>query len=95
MSYVTVSTWAYDETLDEAALVESAQEKINQIKAMGASGGYLVRVSPNEGMIVMIYPDEGIWNRVRDTVLHMRAETRPEVGGTPTGAMNGPAVVSV
>lgn len=95
MSYVTVSTWAYDERLNESALIESAQENISQIKAMGAIGGYLVRVSPSEGMIVMIYPDEGTWNRVRDTVLHMRAETRPEAGGIPTGAMNGPAVVAI
>lgn len=95
MAYVTVSTWRYDETLDEAALIESAESKLSQLKAMGATSGHLVRTSPTEGMIVLIYPDEGTWNRVRETVMHMRADTRPERGGTNTGALEGPASVSV
>lgn len=95
MAYVTVSNWTYDDTLDEAALLESAEEKLSQLKAMGASGGHLVRVSPTEGLIVVIYPDEGTWNRVRETVQHMRADTNPSRGGTNSGATGGPAIVSV
>lgn len=95
MAYVTVSTWSYDDSLDDAALERSAEENLSQLKAMGAVGGHLVRTAPGEGMIVMIYPDEGTWNRVRESVQRMRANTRPEVGGRNTGAMQGPAVVSV
>lgn len=95
MAYVTVSNWTYDDTLDEAALLESAEEKLSQLKAMGASGGHLVRVSPTEGLIVVIYPDEGTWNRVRETVQHMRADTNPARGGTNSSATGGPAIVSV
>lgn len=95
MAYVTVSSWTYDDTLDEATLIESAKEKLSQIKAMGASSGHLIRVSPTRGLIVMIYPDEGTWNRVRDTVQHMRADTKPAEGGVLAAAMGGPAIVSV
>ncbi len=95
MAYVTVSSWTYDASLNETALIASARDKLNQIKAMGAVGGHLVRISPTEGLIVMIYPDEGTWNRVRDTVLHIRKDTDPAEGGTMTRAMGGPAAVSV
>lgn len=95
MAYVTVSTWAFDATLDEDALLESARENLGQLKAMGASEGHLVRTGPDSGVIVMIYPDEGTWNRVRESVLRMRANTRPEVGGRNTGSLDGTAVVSV
>lgn len=94
MSYVTVSTWSYDDALDNAALEASARENITQLKAMGASGGHLVKTSANTGMIVMIYPDEGTWNRVRDMVEHMRSATKPETGGTLTAALGGPTLVS-
>ncbi len=95
MAYVTVSTWSYDDALDSAALEASARENMSQLKAMGASGGHLIKTSSNTGMIVMIYPDEGAWNRVRDMVAHMRAGTKPETGGTLTAALDGPALVSV
>ncbi|KUJ84117.1 hypothetical protein AVO45_18225 [Ruegeria marisrubri] len=95
MAYVTVSNWTYDDSLNEAALIETAKEKLNQLKAMGATNGYLVRVSPSEGLIVMVYPDEGSWNRVRESVQHMRKDTSPAEGGVFTGAMSGPAIVSV
>ncbi|SDC64771.1 hypothetical protein [Ruegeria marina] len=95
MAYVTVSSWTYDTTLNEAALVASARDKLSQIKAMGAVGGHLVRISPTEGLIVVIYPDEGTWNRVRDTVLHIRKDTDPAEGGTLAQAVGGPATVSV
>ncbi|MEX0319825.1 MAG: hypothetical protein AB3N21_17855 [Ruegeria sp.] len=95
MEYVTVSNWTYDETLDEAALISSAKEKLSQLKAMGAKSGHLVRIGPTEGLIVMVYPDEGTWNRVREAVQHMRTDTRPSEGGTNTGAVDGPALVSI
>lgn len=95
MVYVTVSTWRYDDDLDEGDLIESAKAKLSQLRAMGASSGHLVRTGPNEGVIVMIYPDTGTWNRVRESVLRMRANTRPLVGGTNIGAFEGAALVSV
>ncbi len=94
MAYVTVSRWTYDESLDEAALIETAQENLAQLKAMGASSGHLVRLGPTEGMVVLIYPDEGAWNRVRETVEHMRRDTSVRKGGTLTEAVSGPAIVS-
>ncbi|MEX0351033.1 MAG: hypothetical protein AB3N15_16535 [Paracoccaceae bacterium] len=95
MAYVTVSTWRYEEGQDEAALEESARDNLSQLKAMGAAGGYLVRTSANEGMVVVIYPDEGTWNRVRDMVTHMRANTDPAIGGRNISVLNGSAVVAV
>ena len=95
MAYVTVSIWDYDSSLDEAELVRSAEENLSQIKAMGATGGHLVRTGPTQGMIVVIYPDAGTWNRVRDMVERMRAGTDPAVGGTLSGALDGGVLVSV
>lgn len=95
MAYVTTSKWTYDDTLDEAALIESARDNLTQLKAMGASSGHLVRIGPNEGMVIVIYPDEGAWNRVRETVEHMRRDTSAQKGGIFTEALNGTAVVSV
>lgn len=95
MAYVTVSTWAYDETLDEAALIRSAEENLSQLKAMGARAGYLVRTGPTEGFVVVIYPDDGCWNRVRESVRRMRANTTPETGGRNIAAMDGHALVVV
>ncbi len=95
MAYVTVSSWTYDETLDEAALIRTAEKNLGQLKANGASNGYLVRTGPTEGLIVVVYPDEGSWNRVREAVQNMRSDTRPNEGGINTGAMNGPAIVTV
>lgn len=95
MAYVTVSNWTYDDSLNEASLIETAKAKLNQLKAMGATNGYLVRVSPSEGLIIMVYPDEGSWNRVRESVQHMRKDTSPAEGGVFAGAMSGPAIVSV
>lgn len=95
MAYLTVSTWTYDETLDEAALKQSAEENLGQLKAMGALGGHLIRTGPTKGAIVVIYPDEGTWNRVRDSVLRMRDNTRPEIGGRNSGSIAGPAIVTV
>ncbi|TMV04945.1 hypothetical protein FGK63_17870 [Ruegeria sediminis] len=95
MAYVTVSNWTYDDSLNEAALIATAKEKLSQLKAMGASSGHLVRTGPYEGLIVVVYPDEGSWNRVREAVQHMRKDTSPSEGGVFTGALSGPAVVSV
>lgn len=95
MGYVTVSAWRYDDTLDEAALEESARDKLTQLKAMGAVGGYLVRTAEDQGMVVVIYPDEGTWNRVRDMVTHMRSNTDPATGGRLIDAFAGAAVVAV
>ncbi|MFA3919199.1 hypothetical protein [Ruegeria hyattellae] len=95
MAYVTVSTWRYEDGQDEAALEASARDNLSQLKAMGAVGGYLVRTSENEGMVVVIYPDEGTWNRVRDMVTHMRANTDPAVGGRNISVLSGAAVVAV
>lgn len=95
MAYVTVSTWSYDDTLDETALEQAAQDNLSQLKAMGAVGGYLVRTAEDRGMVVVIYPDEGTWNRVRDMVLHMRANTEPQIGGRNIDAVDGAAVVAV
>ena len=38
---------------------------------------------------------EGAWNRVRETVEHMRRDTSAQKGGVFTEALNGTAVVSV
>lgn len=95
MAYVTVSRWHYDDRLDESALRRSAEDKLTQLKAMGASAGHLVRTGPSEGLVVVIYPDEGAWNRVRDFVHRMRAETHPATGGQVVEAAQGPALVSV
>ncbi len=95
MAYITTSKWTYDDTLDEAALIESARDNLTQLKAMGASSGHLVRIGQNEGLVIVIYPDEGAWNRVRETVEHMRRDTSAQKGGVFTEALNGTAVVSV
>ncbi|MEM7319858.1 MAG: hypothetical protein AAF408_12645 [Pseudomonadota bacterium] len=95
MTYVTVSTWAYDPALDEVDLIRSAEENLAQLKAMGAVAGHLVRTGPGQGMIIMIYPDVGTWNRVRDMVERIRSQTNPQTGGTLTAAYDGTALVSV
>ncbi len=95
MAYVTVTTWEFPADIDEGALTGAIEKNLSGLKEMGAERGYSVRTSDTTGMVVMVYPDKTVWDRIRATVEKMREDAQPDMNSTLTGVLEGEAGVEV
>lgn len=63
---------------DDALLQEAGRRNLEQIKAMGAISGHAVRTGPNEALVVVVYPDEATYERVREEVMKLRSQAQSD-----------------